>query len=420
MPAGNRIDASIDTSSKDAGRYRDVYRPVDIEVCTKWHGWRFSVDPGMQCYRHDPRFAGLMNHLNLIDYWGRPPDSFSMTFCRCGEFKTADIVAPLEGDHTLRVFILFLIVYCSGLAAADDNWQRAVALYEQGAMEEAQASFENLQSVDPSNAEAHYYLGLIHQSRGGFFEAAEFFDKAVELDEKQSKYHQGLGEAYGSAAQNVSFFKQMRLAGKIKKAFERAVELDADNIAARSGLITYYLNAPGIVGGSEEKAEHEAKEIGKRDVYRGHLAMARIYQSREDDQAVEAEYQAAIKDSPEEMDTYLALGIFLTGKERFEDAIKIYDSALQKQPDAMGITYQVGRTASIAGKYLEQGETAFTRYLKYTPEPDEPGLDWANYRLGLIYQHQGKKELAKHQYQQALALNKKHPEAKKALNKISR
>ena len=320
----------------------------------------------------------------------------------------------------MRPIILILCACFCGLAIAADDWQEAVSLYADGKLEQAQSKFEILQRANPQHADTHYYLGLIQQSRGEFMEAGEYFDQAIELDDKQSKYHLGRGQAYGSAAGDASFFKQMRLAGKIKKSFERAVELDADSIDARSGLIVYYLNAPGIAGGSEEQAELQAREIAKRNVFRGHLAMASIYQSQENDQAVEAEYAEAIKDSPDEMDAYVALGGFLTGKERFDDALKVYDSALQKQPDDMGITYQVGRTVSISGKSLERGAASFARYLEYTPAADEPGLDWANYRLGLIYEHQGKKEQAKKQYQQALTLNKDHPQAKKALKKIGR
>jgi tetratricopeptide (TPR) repeat protein len=306
------------------------------------------------------------------------------------------------------------------LAVANDSLQQAVSLYEQGALDEAQAKFESLQNADPKHAETYYYLGLIQQSRGEHMEAAEYFEEAVDLDQQQSRYYQGLGEAYGSASQNVSTFKQMRLAGKIRDAFKRSVELDGDNIEARSGLIIYYVNAPAIAGGSEEKALEQAREIGKRDTFRGHLALAAVYQSQDDDQATEREYRAAIKDSPDEMRAYQALGIFLTSKERFDEAMAVYESALKANPGDMGVTYQLGRTASISGDYPERGVAAFTRYLEYTPLPDEPGLDWANYRLGLIYQDQGNVEQAKLYYQQALAINADHPEAKKALKKINR
>jgi len=320
----------------------------------------------------------------------------------------------------LRLVTLVMITLCSGLAVGNDDMQQAVSLYEQGALNEAQAKFESMQNTDPGRADSYYYLGRIQQSRGEYMEAADYFEKAVELDQQQSRYYQGLGEAYGSAAQNVSFLKQMRLAGKIRSAFERSVELDGDNIEARSSLITYYVNAPGIAGGSEEKALQQAREISKRNTYRGHLAMAAVYQSQGDDEATEREYLAAIEESPDEMGTYMALGIFMTGKERYDEAMQVYETALKTNPGHMGITYQLGRTASISGAYPERGEAAFIRYLEYTPLPDEPGLDWANYRLGLIYQNQGMTEQAKHHYEQALALNPKHPEAKKALKKINR
>ena len=62
---------------------------------------------------------------------------------------------------------------------------------------------------------------------------------------------------------------------------------------------------------------------------------------------------------------------------------------------------------------------ALTSYLEYTPLPDEPGLDWANYRLGLVYQQLGDKQQARQYFQQALALNADHAEAKRLSRKSS-
>ncbi|NNK31905.1 MAG: tetratricopeptide repeat protein [Xanthomonadales bacterium] len=313
--------------------------------------------------------------------------------------------------------LLFCIGFCAS-ALASDSLNDAISLYEQGAFDKAEQALEELKDADETAAEAHYYLGLILQSRGEFLDAAEQFEKAIERDDGQSRYYQGLGEAYGSATQELSFFKQMRLAGKIRDAFERAVELDPENIDARAGLATYYINAPGVAGGSEEKALEQAEEIARRDPYRGHMIRAAVFQSRNDEEAVEREYRAAIEASPDQASAYQALGIFLTSKERFKEAIEVYDRALEHVPDAMGVTYQLGRTASISGQFLERGEAAFIRYLEYQPTPDEPGLDWAHYRLGLIHQLQGRTEDARAQFEQALQLNPDHEEARKALKKL--
>ena len=320
----------------------------------------------------------------------------------------------------MQVSVWVFCAFLSSLAVADVTLQRAVTLYEQGELDTAESQFKGMQSADPGRADTYYYLGLIEQSRGEFLEAAELFEQAVERDQQQSTYYQALGEAYGSAIQNVSFFKQMSVSGKIKSAFEKAVELDGENIDARAGLVTWYVNAPGIAGGSPEKAREQALEIASRDTFRGHLAMASVFQTEGDDEAAEREFRAAIEDSPDEMDAYLVLGIFLTNKERYAEAMQVYDEGLVRNPTDMSITYQVGRTASISGEYLERGVSALTSYLEYTPLPDEPGLDWANYRLGLVYQQLGDNQQARQRFQQALAINDDHSEAKKALKKIKR
>jgi hypothetical protein len=63
--------------------------------------------------------------------------------------------------------------------------------------------------------------------------------------------------------------------GKVKKgraAVERAITLDPDNLDARSTLMQFLLQAPGIVGGSRDRARDQTREIERRDRARGLLA----------------------------------------------------------------------------------------------------------------------------------------------------
>src|SRR5258708_7333585 len=84
--------------------------------------------------------------------------------------------------------------------------------------------------------------------------AAEYFTKAIQLRPNSAAYHFHLGEAYGSQAQKASIFGQASLAGKTKDEFLKAVELDPNQLQARSALVDYYTMAPAIMGGSKEKA----------------------------------------------------------------------------------------------------------------------------------------------------------------------
>src|SRR6266576_189197 len=90
--------------------------------------------------------------------------------------------------------------------------------------------------------------------------AAEYFEKAVELKPNSAVYHFHLGEAYGNQAQKASIFGQASLAGKTKEQFLKAVELDPNQLEARSGLVDYYTMAPSFMGGSEEKALQRSEE----------------------------------------------------------------------------------------------------------------------------------------------------------------
>lgn len=94
--------------------------------------------------------------------------------------------------------------------------------------------------------------------------AIEWFEKAVQLDEQNSDFHLWLGRAYGHQALRSHVLKQPFLALKVKEHFERAVELNPDNLAARADLQEYYEKAPGFLGGSNDKARQQAEEIARR------------------------------------------------------------------------------------------------------------------------------------------------------------
>lgn len=294
----------------------------------------------------------------------------------------------------------------------------AIELYETGQYQEAQNAFTALREAEKGPLPA-YYLALVEQQQGDLESAAEYMEEAAEIDPLNSVYQQKLGEYYGTQAGNASVFRKMGLAKKSRASFEKAVELDGNNLDARSGLLTYYLQAPAMVGGSEEKALEQAQEIFRQDPARGHSARARVYQHQGNPEAAEREYRAAIELAPGERDPWLTLGIFLTGQERYDDALTLYRERLDAVPDDMPITYQLGRTVSISGQSLDEGRAAFERYIsEYQPAPDDPGLDWAHYRLGLIYLEMGEKEAARLEFKESLAINADHPEAGKALKKL--
>jgi tetratricopeptide (TPR) repeat protein len=117
----------------------------------------------------------------------------------------------------------------------------------------------------------------MEEGRSG--DAEPWLEKSVELDSVNSSYWLWLGRSYGDQTRKASIFRRRGLALRTRAAFEKAVALDSANLDARAHLVDYHLEAPGIVGGSEEEALRQAEEIRRRDEPRGLLELARVYES---------------------------------------------------------------------------------------------------------------------------------------------
>ena len=129
----------------------------------------------------------------------------------------------------------------------------------------------------------------------------ESFEQSIEIDDTESDYQLWLGHTYGRKAHNAGMFAKLNLAKKSKAAYEKTIELDPSSIQARDGLMGYLLQAPGIAGGSVEKAMEQAEEIKKLDRLSGHMAFIQIYGYENKYDLQEKELQAAIKMNPENM-----------------------------------------------------------------------------------------------------------------------
>jgi tetratricopeptide (TPR) repeat protein len=122
----------------------------------------------------------------------------------------------------------------------------------------------------------------VPRAREGRYEpAASAFEQAVRADDRAAAYHYFLGRAYGAQAQRASMMTARRSLGRRRAEVERAVQLDPEFLDAREGLMQYYLQAPGFMGGSPQKAREQAHEVRKRAPYRGALLYATLAARRQ-------------------------------------------------------------------------------------------------------------------------------------------
>jgi len=165
-----------------------------------------------------------------------------------------------------------LLVFCCGLlssvalarAQEQESVTLGVQLFKRGLLPEARQFCEAFIQRHPHNTSGAFYLGRLAFEERDYGQAIEWFEKAVQQDHDNSDYQLWLGRAYGYEALRSSIFRQPFLALKVKAHFERAVELNPDNLDAREGLKEYYEQAPRFLGGSTEKARVQGEELEKR------------------------------------------------------------------------------------------------------------------------------------------------------------
>lgn len=305
------------------------------------------------------------------------------------------------------------------LSATGSKSDEGVRLFESRRLAEARSALEEAVREDGGDARAASYLGRVLLADGEIDRAALWMERSVALDEGNAEYHLWLGRAYGSQAIRASVLKQPALARKVKREFERASQLDPDNLEARFGLIEFYLRPPGILGGSLKKAEEQAREIRKRDPLQGYRAFGRLAEQRKDfDQALR-EYGRAAAEFPEKAEPSYWMGALHAHNREYARAFAVYEKLLEKDSGQMAACYQIGRVAVLSGQRLDRGEECLKLYLQRDPKPDEPSLASAHYRLGLLYEKKGNRDLARREYAAAVELDPSRHDVRDALKKIS-
>src|SRR5258708_39099160 len=146
--------------------------------------------------------------------------------------------------------LLFLFSVRSLLADAT----QAYAFLQQGRVDEAAISLRGLLAANPGDGQAHQLLCRIYYAQDIADDAVHECQLAASSDPASSDNQLWLGRAYGFKASHANPLSALSLAVKVRLAFERAVQLDPENIHAINDLGEFYVGAPSLVGGGLDKA----------------------------------------------------------------------------------------------------------------------------------------------------------------------
>jgi tetratricopeptide (TPR) repeat protein len=321
--------------------------------------------------------------------------------------------------------LLLASLFCAAATIRAANLKQGTELeagrgaYEASDYRKAIQVLQEAAAKDPRNGEVQLLLAKSYSELEQHDAAIHSAERAVSIDPKNSVYHEWLGRVYGDKADHAAWFSAMSLARKARREFETAVQLDERNFSARQALIEFDCSAPGLVGGGEDKALPQIRELARMDVAEGRYAAGNCRRQKKDFPAAEVEFQKALESNPKSAELIYDIGDYAVKRSHPERLIAVADAGERVSPtDPRGKYYRA--VAQVLQKENpEEAEKLLGEYLKEAPiRSGYPRPAAAHYWRGRNFQNQDKRETAVEEYETAVRLDPRNKMAQEALRKL--
>jgi tetratricopeptide (TPR) repeat protein len=312
----------------------------------------------------------------------------------------------------LRITFSLLLLFSARLLLADAT--QADLLLQQGRVNEATVRLHDVLAAQPGDALAHQLLCRAYYAQNMAENAIRECELAVANAPSSSDNQMWLGRAYGFKAAHANPFAALNLAIKVRTCFERAVQLDPDNVHAMSDLGEFYVEAPSLIGGGLDKAQALASRMQPHFPSESHRLLALVAEKKKDLTAAEAEFTSAatVGKTPE---AYIDLGHFYQRHNQPEKMLAALQSAIaadhRKGPaivDAASILTDAHRSPELA-------ENLLRTYLSSSAKTDDAPAFKVHIQLGELLAQRGDPDGAHHEFATALALAPNYAPARKAM-----
>lgn len=265
--------------------------------------------------------------------------------------------------------VLLLILSAAGAWAESAVWVRAHELYLRT---DYNKSLEVLLPLPNPDASALQLIGQNYFQMAEYRKATEFLEKAASRDPSNAECALWLGRAYGRRAETSNPFTAPGYASKARQMFEKAVALDPSNRDAIADLFDYYLEAPGFLGGGQDKAEALAARVAAKDPAEGHYYLAQLSDRRKQYDSAEQHLRSALELAPRQAGRFIDLAKFLATRGRAKESDALFAEAEKIAPENPHVLFERAQTYIRANRNLDEARRLLQRYLQSPLTPNDP------------------------------------------------
>lgn len=310
-----------------------------------------------------------------------------------------------NGLHTffIATWALFSSVLDSPCALADESHTQAqdnkgAVAYEQGHYQDAESYFLQ-QLKNPTNKnESLIYLGRIAMETGKASAAVGYIEEALKLAPTDADELVLSGDAYCSQAQQSSMFAALGLAKKCIAQYDAAVQLAPENANALLAAIRFYLEAPGIAGGSNKKGEDllaRLQVVSPEDANTYQVFL--LDNKGEADAALKLADELGKKGFTSARNQY-ELAHFYRDKKRYTQAGPLFESLLSHPITPQNKWYindsllQLGEILLAENRDISRSIALMEQYKQNNNNPHDKHYLWSSWSLAQAYKMNGNKD----------------------------
>lgn len=258
-------------------------------------------------------------------------------------------------------------------------------------------------AIEPNNADAlvaSIDLILLQSNVKRFDDAASMAEQCIRHHPKNSECHEALGNVLGSKAEQGDIMAAVGSLGTIRDAFKKAIALDPANYNATVSLLGFYLEVPGLMGGSTSSAKKLIRSTQQINPEAAKLLQAKF--DLYDEEFAKASAGALTVNISNnatllklQRDLLVDIGLTLNREKQFAEAEKIFSAVIQRHTDVAPAYLGLGRSL------LEQGKAAEALpALEQSLQINATAAVY--YRLGQTWQALGDNTKAVSAFEQAL------------------
>ena len=306
----------------------------------------------------------------------------------------------------LLIWICVLLISIGNTTVANE---KAMSLFSQGvqelnagALDAALERFEQVTTLAPDFADAHYHLGLVYYQKTEYRKAIDAFTQTLKLlpRDTDALIKLGLASHKAGEADAIAPLAKRTLHEQAVKAYQTALEIQPHNVEALNNLgLTYQelgrfrdaiavyeegltldpalpqlhanlATARDLQAGVYSLAAHQHYKVGTRAKRAGRT------------EAAMAAWKQAITESPKYLQAYLQLAELYFQSTEYESAIRTYLSAIallsESEPSQRSGTADIFYNLGNSYLYAQQLESAVSAYQQAVDLNPEMVRAWAN------------------------------------------